>query len=637
MQWYRNMMKLCMALFIVSQAVWLSAQENRTFDGSRNNLSALQMGSSYTQYGRLTNEINYADGIGQVNNELPNVRDISNTLFNQTTELYDQSNLSDFVWAFGQFVCHDVDYLHYNPEEFMMVSVPAGDDFFVDETEMQFFRNKYDESTGTDIDNPREFLNHVSTWLDGSGVYGSDEERAAWLRTFENGKLKTAPGGNFLPWNTVGGDYNSQIDAEAPEMKHIDDISTKYYVAGDERSNKNPLLISLHTLFVREHNRLCDEFALRYPNWDDERIYQRARKMVGAYIQKITFDDWLPSLGILLEEYSSYDPDMDVTISNEFSAAGIVFENTLMGQDILRLDNTGDVISSGNLAVGEEFYYDPKNSSATIGIEPYIKGLATQVQQSFDTKASTNLRNFDFSETQSSKDLIAQVIFNGRDRGLMGYNSVRRNIGLPGFTNYNTLTGDAEVAETLETLYGSIENIDLWVGLLAEKKTSNATMGELIINILEKQFRRLRDGDRFYYENDTDVFNAFDIYQIKQTTLRDIILRNTSITLIQQNVFLAESTVQPPDLTKIHLNTKVYPNPSLDGNIKTLIYSDYEGEVELVVVDLFGRELYSETSELRSGNNYVNLYLQNYGIQRGYYSLLIKSKQYSNVVPFVVE
>lgn len=632
------MVKLCTLVCVVVCTIQVNAQENRTFDGSRNNLSDLSMGAALTQYSRITDDIvNYSDGIGAINDaHLPNIRNISNTLFNQESSIEDETGLSDFVWAFGQFVCHDIDFVHYNPDEVQMVDVPDDDTFFDQESQLPFFRNKYDESTGSEIGNPRQFLNHVSSYLDASIVYGSDNERAEWLRTFEGGKLKTGPSGNFMPWNTIGGDYNSQIDATAPNMKFIPEISQKFYIAGDERANKSPLLISLHTLFLREHNRLCDELAERHPNWNDERLYQRARKLVGAYIQKITYEDWLPALGIQLEEYNGYDEDIDVSISNEFSAAAIVFENTLIGEEILRLDNSGQPIMSGSMEVGEQFYYDPKGSTATIGIEPYLKGLAAQIQQKFDTKASTSLRNFDFGG-EDPIDLVARNIHNGRDRGLMSYNEVRRNIGLPGFTSFLTLTGDTEVADILGSLYDSIEDIDLWVGLLAEKKTSNATMGELIINILEDQFRMLRDGDRFYYENETDVFNAFEIHEIQQTTLRDIILRNSSITLIQNNVFVAAESSPIIELTPIHLNTLIYPNPSVDGNIELVIHSDYFGFADITVVDLLGRALHTESVELRSGSNFTKLSLQNYGVNRGYYNVIVTSKEYSNVTPLVIE
>ena len=60
-------------------------------------------------------------------------------------------------------------------------------------------------------------------------------------------------------------------------------------------------------MFRLEHNRLADQIAEQHPDWGDEEIFQLARKLVAAQIQAITYEEFLPSLGITLDAYAGYD------------------------------------------------------------------------------------------------------------------------------------------------------------------------------------------------------------------------------------------------------------------------------------------------------------------------------------------
>jgi len=171
-------------------------------------------------------------------------------------------------------------------------------------------------------------------------VYGSDEAVANWLRTFEGGKLKTSEH-NFLPFNTVDGEYDSAIDPAAPHMATIQQTGNKFFIAGDERANENMLLLSFHTLFVREHNRIVEELVIANPSWTDEQLYQHARKIVGGLMQVVTYTEWLPAMGVDVPVYAGYDSNVDPAISNEFSVAAFRMGHTLLNSKVPRMMNDG--------------------------------------------------------------------------------------------------------------------------------------------------------------------------------------------------------------------------------------------------------------------------------------------------------
>ena len=129
--------------------------------------------------------------------------------------------------------------------------------------------------------------------------------------------------------------------------------------------------------------------------------------------------------------------------------------------------------------------------------------MGTQVQQELDCKVIDDVRNFLFGiPGAGGLDLASINIARGRERGLPDYNTIRSDFGLPKVSSFVDICEDNEVNQLLEELYESVDNVDPWVGLLAEDHMSNTIFGETVMNIVEKQFRALRDGDRFYFEND---------------------------------------------------------------------------------------------------------------------------------------
>ena len=86
----------------------------------------------------------------------------------------------------------------------------------------------------------------------------------------------------------------------------------------------------------------------------------------------------------------------------------------------------------------------------------------------------------------------------------------------------------------LQSVYGTVDKVDLWVGGLAEDHVNGGSMGQTFTKIIADQFQRLRDGDRFFYLNQ---FHGSQLAAIQNTSLADIIARNSTTTNLQDNVF----------------------------------------------------------------------------------------------------
>lgn len=611
-------------------------QQFRSIDASENHIQGL--GSTGAILSQSTTS-HFSDGISDpAGQNRMNEREISNILFTQDFLINDPYSLSDFVWVFGQFVDHDISLVANSTTEFLSIEVPEDDPVFVPSSSIFLFRSQGVELSGTSVNNPRSYANEVTSYLDLSCVYGSDDERADWLRVKDgSGKLKTSQG-NLLPWNTPSGEFgDTDISVLIPHMEDEGD-NLRLFVAGDVRANENPLLLAMHTLFVREHNRLCDLYIKEHSEWlgDDELLYQTARKHLIAYYQSIVFNEWLPAMGVNLPAYTGYKPDMDPSIMNVFSAAAFRLGHTLINSEIVRMSGDGTDIPAGNISLRDAFF-KPKEINVAGGIDPYIKGMATQVQQNMDTKVIDDVRNFLFDDGNGGLDLAAINIKRGRERGLADYNTIRADFGMPPVNSFITLTGDQESADLLEAIYGDVNDIDPWVGMLAEKHMNNAILGELIMKIMERQFQNLREGDRFYFENG-NYFSDAEIEDIKNTNLHDLIMRNTEIDLMQDNVFEAmphSAIPNGPDLIQVQLEAVAYPNPTSEKfHIK--IHADQEELVTMKLFSTLGEYISSKQFVLDPGDNFTSFSIP-VDMPRGLYTLHLETLSAHNILRIVKE
>jgi hypothetical protein len=461
----------------------------RTIDGSNNNIYYPDLGAAGSLLVRQIPSA-YEDGTDAPSgSDRPNPRAISNAVVDQEGKnIPNQKGTSDFIWQWGQFLDHDIDLTEgAEPTEPMPIDVPSGDQYFdpadTGTVQMPLSRSVYKTHNGV-----REQVNDITAFVDASNVYGSDEDRAKELRTMDGtGQLKVSTG-NFLPFN-VNNFSNAPSDSET------------FFLAGDIRANEQLGLTAMHTLFVREHNRLALLIKKKNPGYSGKQIYHLARALVGAEMQVITYNEFLPALlgDGYLRPYKGYKKNVDPSIANVFSTAAYRFGHSTLSPVIRRLDANGDSIAAGDLALKDAFF-DP-SKLADGGLAPIMRGLAAQVHQKVDVHVVDGLRNFLFGPPGAGGfDLASLNIQRGRDHGLPSYNEARIAYGLAPAVDFHDVTTDPVLADKLASVYGDVEKLDIWIGGLAEDHAYDSLLGPLFRTIVGDQFERLRDGDRFWYK-----------------------------------------------------------------------------------------------------------------------------------------
>ena len=577
----RRFARPCASVTPAVEEVETRALLSATLDGTGNNLLHSEWGSTDEDFLRLA-QAEYADGISAVaGTDRPSARAISNAISDSVGEDKISDRLmSAMIYAWGQFIDHDMTLTEGgNTTETMSIPIPTGDPWF-DPTGtgtqvLKTSRSGFDEATGTGTSNPRQQVNEISAYLDASMVYGSDAETAASLRTFSGGRMKTSDG-NLLPIDSSG-----------------------MFMAGDIRANENPELTALQTLFVREHNYQADKIAKANPSLSDEEVYQQARAIVIAEIQVITYNEWLPSLlgQGSVGPYRGYNPNVNAGISNEFATAGFRFGHSLVGDDIEFLDNNGLEVREG-VTLAEAFF-NPDLVKEN-GIDPLLKYLTSDPSSEVDTEIVNSVRNFLFGPPGSGGfDLAALNIQRGRDHGLADYNQTRAALGLKKVTSFAEITSDKELQTKLKEFYGTVDNIDLWVGGLAEDHVRGGSVGPTFKAIILDQFGRLRAGDRYWYQNQ---FKGTQLNELSRTSLTDIIRRNTQLTSIQKNAFFFKAGVSGTVLVDGNRNGKVdrADRPAANAKVQLILVED-GSVVHEEQTDTQGNFNFDVSEDLRTG------------------------------------
>ena len=516
----------------------LDGVEVRTYDGTGNNLQNLEWGASFSHLQRM-GEANYSDGISSmIFADRAGPREISNAIVQQAEgeSIPNPFGTSDMLWQWGQFVDHDLDLTDGSADEPQDIPIPTGDEFFdpagTGTVVIPFNRALYDPNTGTDVNNVRQQENEITSWIDGSMVYGSDDERANALQAGENSPFLATSAGDLLPFNT-----DNLVNANGPFAQ-----ATSLFLAGDIRANEQAGLTAMHTLWVREHNRIAADLVEENPDARADVIFEAARRQVVGKIQKITYDEFLPALlgTNAFSEYSGYDASIDPTVYNEFSAAAFRLGHSMVSDNVLLVGADGEELPQSPLELRDAFFTAPQLFAEEGGIESILRGLASNTHQTIDVKVISTLRNMLFGAPGAGGlDLISLNIQRGRDHGLPSYNDMRRAMGLDPVLSFDQISDDQGTNQSLQDAYGDVENIDLWIGGLAERplRDQGSQLGSLLRAIIAKQFVELRDGDRFWYEN---YLEGAELRAVQGTTLANVIRNNTIIgNELQDDVFYA--------------------------------------------------------------------------------------------------
>ncbi|KAJ6665741.1 hypothetical protein lerEdw1_002111 [Lerista edwardsae] len=391
----------------------------------------------------------------------------------------------------------------------------------------------------------REQINHLTSFIDASNVYGSTEHEASELRELGNqrgllkqGQLVPSAGKHLLPFAVGPPTECMRDESESP---------VPCFLAGDHRANEQLGLTAMHTLWFREHNRVAAKLLALNPHWDGDTIYHEARKIVGAQMQHITYSHWLPKIlgeaGMkALGEYKGYEPSTNAGILNAFATAAFRFGHTLINPLLYRLNETFQPIPQGHVPLHKAFF-SPYRIIQEGGIDPLIRGLFGVPGK---MRVPSELLNMELTEKlfsmahSVSLDLAAINIQRGRDHGIPPYNDFRVFCNLTSAQEFDDLKNEIknlEIREKLRSLYGITKNIDLFPALMVEDLVPGTRVGPTLMCLLATQFRRLREGDRFWYEN-PGVFTPVQLTQIRQASLARIICDNSDhIRQLQKDVF----------------------------------------------------------------------------------------------------
>ena len=390
---------------------------------------------------------------------------------------------------------------------------------------------------------PREQFSKVTSYMDASNVYGLGEYQTKQLRTMNDGKLMTAIGNN-LPFDC------------GVSKRCVGSLPLCFLAGtGAERVSMHVMMVVMNTLWVREHNRIVSELKKLNPTWNDEKLYQEGRKIVGALIQKITYSEYAPQLlgkyvfGRIMPNYCGYEENVKAGIYNEFATAVFRFGHSQVVSKIARVDDQYNTLSDITL---QQAFFQPERYYERDGLlDNYMRGLLARQSLKTDRFLSDQVTDHLFQPVNSTRpglDLAAINIQRGRDHGLARYYDYQivahfqlqyMGVPLPNpyFTSHNH--------QLIKKVYGSIYRCDLWPCGLLERPLETAfpafdrtgsQLGPTFSFIIAQQLARLRDGDRFFYKS-PGVFSAQQLAAIEEVTMSAVICANSNISTIQARAF----------------------------------------------------------------------------------------------------
>ncbi|XP_068882317.1 dual oxidase 2 [Aphelocoma coerulescens] len=563
-----NLVVVLVGTWTLGRAQESISWEVQRYDGWYNNLLHHSHGSVGARLLRLL-PANYADGVYQALQEphVPNARQLSNAVARGPSGLPSRRNTTVLAVFFGFHVLLDILETEKPgcPAEFLNIYIPSGDPVFdpagTGRVVLPFQRVRWAAETGQSPNNPREQTNEVTGWLDGSSIYGSLHSWSDALRSFSGGQLASGPN-RSLP---------RQTDGKVPMWKALDPSTGQggpqgIYDLGSAWGNENPFLQAESIAWFRYHNQLAKALAQKHPAWSDEDLFQHARKRVIATFQSIVLYEWLPTLlGTQVPEYQGYQQHLDPSLSPEFVAAAGQFLATMVPPGVYKRDTKcrfqNVSVSSGSFPAvrlcNSYWSRERPGLQQAEDVDNLLLGMSSQIAEREDNVVVEDLRDYWYGPLKYSRtDYVASWVQRGRDLGLPTYNQVRERFGLKPLQNWSNLASHLEpqVLQNVAALYANnMAGLELLPGGMLEAD------GSLFSTIILDQFVRLRDSDRFWFENTKNgLFTEEEIREIRNTTFHSVLTAVTyaKSTDLQPHVFVwteGDPCPQPQQLTAQHL------------------------------------------------------------------------------------
>uniref|UniRef100_A0A671VYG6 NAD(P)H oxidase (H2O2-forming) n=1 Tax=Sparus aurata TaxID=8175 RepID=A0A671VYG6_SPAAU len=514
----------------------------------------------------------YWDGVYQPVQEpiLPNVRNLSSLLTGGPSGLPSTRNQTVLSVFFGYHVSFEVfdSRPAACPPEFMNIPVPKGDPVFdpaaTGKVLLPFHRGVWDKESGQSPSNPRTQVNLVTAWIDGSSIYGPSSSWSDSLRSFSGGLLTSGS-----EWNMPNQATGHTFMWSAADPSTGDHGPQGLYVLGNAWANENMFTAAEGIIWFRYHNYVASKLHEKHQEWSDEKLFQNARKTVVATFQNIALYEWLPAyLGNkTLPPYPGYQKFVDPGISPEFQAAAIRFGITMAPPGVYMRNRTchfREIVNiDGSLSPAMRLcnnFWKRQSLNVKTGqdVDDLIMGMASQIAEREDNIVVEDLRDFMYGPLRFTRtDLVAMTVQRGRDFGLRSYTAVRKALDLPPINTFEEINPELnstnpQLLQDVAALYSrDISKLELFPGGLLESLDGP---GPVFSAIILDQFERMRNGDRFWFENKQNgLFTDEEIQMIRNVSFHDVLIAVTSAEAsdIQDNVFFwhdGDPCAQPTQL-----------------------------------------------------------------------------------------
>ncbi|XP_037085510.1 peroxidase-like [Pollicipes pollicipes] len=496
----------------------------RTLTGECNNLQRPRLGRALTGLKRLLPNT-YDDNLFAIRTRavrggtLPSARLVSERVLDTLSNELNDFTLS--LMQFSQFVDHDMSHAlvfrlnsgngieccENNGQTFptvprhpqcIPIPIPADDPFYSQYGQRCMSLVRSLPSPLSDcIPRAVNPLNELSSFLDASNVYGSKQEDLNAIRAFQGGLMLTSQG-QLLP-------LTGASVSDRPCRASI------CFRAGETRVNEQSGLAVMHTVFVREHNRIARGLKNVHPFWDDERLFQNARRIVAAEWQHILYNEWLPivvgfdyadahGLLPLQSGFSNYyDPNIDPSISNSFASAAFRFGHNMVRDMYDLIDANGQVFRTVNVSTT---FFEPTVVAQSLA--GHARTLVARRSETSDTNMAHAVHEMLFTTNfRFGLDLLSLNIQRGRDHGTPTHAQVLEACGIARVQFWGDLNRvmDSQVIDRLRSVYDDPRDVDLFIGGAIERRAPGAQVGPTFQCLVGQQFFDLRFGDRFFYDN----------------------------------------------------------------------------------------------------------------------------------------